>query len=92
MMTLTDEEIDAQIESRQIPSSIQGLYRRALLGSRPAAVKVMCLECQGYDHGARQAITDCSARGCPLWAVRPYVVREKKVRRAKPKAVGEAPA
>lgn len=65
-------DIDLEIANRGIPVSAQNTYRRALAGSRPAAVKAACLECQGWEDGARQAIRDCPSVGCPLHAVRPF--------------------
>lgn len=37
-------DIDFEIANRGIPVSAQNTYRRALAGSRPSAVKAMCLE------------------------------------------------
>jgi predicted transcriptional regulator len=65
-------DIDLEIANRGIPTSWHGIYRRALAGSRPAAVKALCGECQGWEDGARQAIRDCPSVGCPLHAVRPF--------------------
>lgn len=65
-------DIDLEIVNRGIPVSAQNTYRRALAGSRPSAVKAACLECQGWEDGARQAIRDCPSVGCPLHAVRPF--------------------
>lgn len=64
--------IDREIAEQQIPQSWQASYRKALSGNRPAAVKVMCGQCQGWEDGARQAIRDCPSVGCPLHAVRPF--------------------
>lgn len=65
-------DIDHEIEQQQIPTSWQGIYRKALAGNRPAAVKCFCGYCQGWEDGARQAIRDCPSVGCPLHAVRPF--------------------
>lgn len=65
-------DIDLEIANQGVPISAQGIYRRALAGNRPAAVKAMCLSCQGWEDGARQAIRDCPSVGCPLHAVRPF--------------------
>lgn len=65
-------DIDREIAEQQIPQSWQASYRKALSGNRPAAVKVMCGQCQGWEDGARQAIRDCPSVGCPLHAVRPF--------------------
>lgn len=65
-------DIDREIADQQIPQSWHAAYRKALAGNRPAAVKVMCGQCQGWEDGARQAIRDCPSVGCPLHAVRPF--------------------
>lgn len=71
-MPLPILDIDREITQQQIPSSWQGIYRKALAGNRPAAVKAFCGFCMGWDDGARQAIRDCPTVGCPLHAVRPF--------------------
>jgi len=68
----TEAEIQAAIKEGRIPAIHQAKYRRALEGNRPAAVRCMCLECQGWDDGAMKAVRECQATRCPLWAVRPY--------------------
>lgn len=71
-------DIDLEIANRGIPQSWQNTYRRGLSGSRPAAVKCLCGECQGWEDGARQAIRDCPSVGCPLHAVRPFQKKASK--------------
>lgn len=78
-MSLRVLDIDHEISQRGIPISAQATYRKALNGSRPSAVKAMCLECQGYEDGARKAIRECPSVGCPLHAVRPYQVKAGSV-------------
>lgn len=69
------DDIDAEIRNRSVPKLHHGTYRRALAGrSRTAAIKAMCLECQGWEDGAIQAVRECPSAGCPLHAVRPYQV------------------
>lgn len=65
-------DIDREIAQQGIPSSCHNTYRKAHTGSRPAAIKAMCLMCQGWDDGARKAVRDCADVGCPLWSVRPF--------------------
>lgn len=65
-------DIEREIVQQGIPTSAQATYRKALAGNRPAAVKAMCLACQGWEDGARKAIRDCPSVGCPLHAVRPF--------------------
>lgn len=69
---------DPAAYARTIPSSRRGTYLRATRGSRPAAVKAMCLQCQGWEDGAVQAVRDCPCRACPLWRVRPYQTPEQR--------------
>lgn len=77
-------DIEREIVQRGIPVSAQNTYRRALAGSRPAAVKALCLECQGWEDGARKAIRDCPSVGCPLHAVRPFQSKAGAVEDADP--------
>lgn len=72
-------DTDLEIARQQIPQSWQASYRKALSGNRPAAVKVMCGQCQGWEDGARQAIRDCPSVGCPLHAVRPFQKKTGKL-------------
>lgn len=65
-------DIEREIVQRGIPQSWQATYRKAKAGNRPACVKCMCGECQGWEDGARKAIRDCPSVGCPLHAVRPF--------------------
>jgi hypothetical protein len=53
------------------PESCRKLLVRAFSGncSPRAAIKAFCLECVGFD---REAITECSAYGCPLYEFRPF--------------------
>lgn len=53
------------------PETFRALLTRCYSGkaSPRAAIKGQCAECQGFD---RQAITDCTCYGCPLWMFRPY--------------------
>ena len=63
---------EAQINKRlqNIPRSLQSIYRRATSGnSLRAAVNAFCVECVGY---VTNEVRQCTDRGCPLWAVRPY--------------------
>lgn len=74
---LTEAQVDEAIVERRIPKLHQGLYRRAHAGhSRQASIKAMCLECQGWDDGAMQAVRECEAIRCPLHSVRPYQTAE----------------
>ena len=52
------------------------VFRRAYAGkSLKTAIQAQCLECCWFD---RQAIRECSATQCGLWAVRPYQGRRAK--------------
>jgi hypothetical protein len=55
-----------------------GAFKAAFSGkSRAEAMKAMCLQCVWMDV---DAIRECSASECPLWALRPY----QKKRQRKP--------
>lgn len=69
---MTGPEMDATIVRKEIPSSVQGVFRRAWSGtSRSASIRTFCLECQGYD---KKAVSECDCFDCPLWSHRPYQV------------------
>ncbi|GEM_PF-2022556 len=45
--------------------------------SRALAIKAMCSHCMGctdnhLEQGFRQSISDCTAKACPLYSLRPY--------------------
>lgn len=90
---MTTLDIEKEISDRGVPLSAQGIYRRALSGSsRKASIQAMCLECQGYEDGARKAIRDCPSVGCPLWSVRPYQAKdEDDVERESEETLGALP-
>lgn len=53
-----------------VPEHYKRIFERAYGGnSRAMALKAFCLECTGFSRGD---ITDCTARGCPLYPYRPY--------------------
>lgn len=52
-----------------VPSMYQPIFMRAYAGSRASAIKAFCLSCVGF---TRRDITACTARGCPLYVLRPY--------------------
>jgi hypothetical protein len=67
-------ELTASAQSKAragIPLTQQPNYVRCYDGtaSLRQRIRAFCLECCGYD---REAVTSCAARGCPLWAARPY--------------------
>lgn len=69
----TREEVDRWIREMEVPKLYQPMYRKALKGrSLRSAVNAQCQNCMGYETNVQDAIADCSARACPLWAVRPY--------------------
>lgn len=53
------------------PPLYRGLLGKCYAGkaSPRTAIKVMCLECRGYE---RKDIRDCRTPHCPLWMLRPY--------------------
>jgi len=73
-MTLLPEQLAYMNE--HVPLKFRGIYRRACEGSRSAAQKVGCLECQGYEDGAVRAVRECPDKRCPHWATRGYKTKE----------------
>lgn len=60
--------------AKDAPSK-QGVFRKAYEGvSRKAAIDAKCLECVSY---STDAIRNCTAIACPLWAFRPYQQKRK---------------
>jgi len=64
------------------PTLYKGLFERCT-GQTPSKraspkqrIKAFCPECVGFD---RAAVTGCTAWACPLWEIRPYQVKAKKV-------------
>jgi hypothetical protein len=45
------------------------LIEQAEAGSLPAAIKLMCLDCSGWE---RNDVRDCVIDWCPLYPHRPY--------------------
>jgi hypothetical protein len=56
---------DPITKSRENPTSLR------------LAINGKCFDCQGAgnDPGTKDAIRDCEAKDCTLWAVRPYRLR-----------------
>ncbi len=62
------------IDRTQIPKAYRGIYKKALRGKGlRSAVNAQCLECVCWHI---QEIRNCSDKGCPLWAVRPYRISQ----------------
>ena len=61
---------------KSVPDALRNLVAAVAKGRRKAAEKLFCLQCMGYDCGAKQAIGVCggghSPSPCPLWLNRPY--------------------
>ena len=58
------------IDRTQISKAYRGIYKKALRGkSLRSAVNAQSLECVCWHI---QEIRNCSDKGCPLYAVRPY--------------------
>lgn len=53
-------------------SRFERLIDRAAAGNKPAAVKLMCLQCSNYN---TNEIKHCHISGCALYQVRPYQER-----------------
>ena len=55
---------------RQItPKSFHGLVEKVEKGSLTAAIKLMCIECMGFE---RKNVWDCRGYTCPMYLHRPY--------------------
>jgi hypothetical protein len=65
----------------EMPRIYRQVYEKALAGkSRSAAVKAFCLECVCWQ---KNEIIFCTSCACPLFAVRPFVKREKGSKKIK---------
>ena len=57
------------IAGREMPKRYRQQYLRATSQSRPSeAIKIFCMECQGWD---REAAVNCDLLGCVNWPYRP---------------------
>lgn len=74
--------IDPQIQASFVvlrentPENLHTLCNRIEKGSAKAAIKLMCCQCMGFDEMAK-AIRNCTSKGCPLYAFRPYQKTEE---------------
>lgn len=60
---------------RDIPKIYRKTYQKAVIhGSKPAAIKAFCLECVCWQ---KNEIINCTSLDCPLYAVRPFMGRNK---------------
>lgn len=68
-MEANDERLtEAQrAKLRYIPLRLHNLYRRAVTGSRQAAIRVHCLECCAW---VADEVRLCSSPGCPMYPYR----------------------
>ena len=70
------------------PERYRKHYRSILCGksTRAMSIKYKCLECCGWERheSGVDKVGDCTVRGCPLWACRPYQAIPLKVSRARP--------
>jgi len=63
----------------RIPDACKAVYVRAQSKqSMRSAVNAMCQHCMGYDNYAKE-IRRCTDRACPLYAFRPYQVKQTRV-------------
>ena len=56
-------------QRRRFPPMALPIIDQAEKGSLPAAVKLTCLDCAGWD---RRGVRDCVIHWCPLYPHRPY--------------------
>lgn len=71
---MDDSTADLSPEQRKtlaaVPDYLKPTFIRAYgAGSRSAAIKAFCSACVGH---VRKDVTNCTARGCPLWPYRPW--------------------
>jgi hypothetical protein len=66
----TFEKLRAQSPRMALP-----IIAQAEAGSMPAAVKLLCLDCSGWQ---RREVRDCAIVGCPMYPHRPYQRAEGK--------------
>ena len=58
-----------------VPDKYRKLVKRIEAGSLKAAIKLKCMDCQGFETsapGLTQIIRECPCTDCPLHSVRPY--------------------
>lgn len=51
------------------PSTYQGLLKKVEAGSLTAAIKMLCVQCMGFE---RTHVKDCGGLSCPMYLHRPY--------------------
>lgn len=61
-----------------VPTLFKGTFERAFNGtcSPRTAIKAKCQDCVGYEDTIDR-VKNCKAMRCPLWAYRPYRVKQK---------------
>lgn len=74
-MSTREEQIAAQ--RKHLPDHAVGVYDKAMSGkSLRACINARCVDCCGW---SKSEVTKCPAMSCPLWHVRPYQVRQKRI-------------
>lgn len=71
------------------PKSLHGLVGKVEKGSLTAAIKLMCIECMGFE---KKHVWDCRGLTCPMYLHRPYQKAEdaeKEVPGTEANVVGE---
>jgi hypothetical protein len=60
-----------------VPPLYRAAYVKAIEGrlSPRQAIKSKCLDCTGWQ---REKIRQCTARGCPLWPLRPFQTSRRR--------------
>jgi len=72
-MSTRDQQIAAQ--RKYVPDNCLKIYDKAMLGkSLRACINARCTDCCGWQ---KAEVHKCTAKSCPLWAVRPYQRKPK---------------
>jgi hypothetical protein len=72
-----------------VPALYRAAYLKAIDGKQSPrqAIKAKCLDCCAWQ---REEVRQCTARGCPLWPLRPFQVsRRRPIPAEKPSPRGD---
>lgn len=69
MAALPGAEKHFEVLRKTTPKSLHGLVDKVEKGSLTAAIKLMCIECMGFE---KKYVWDCRGFTCPMYLHRPY--------------------
>lgn len=80
------ERARVERQANAVPEHFRKLYLRAAVGlaTRGEALKARCLDCSAWQ---RREVVLCTARGCPLWTVRPWRETARETAEAEARAL-----